>query len=65
MTRLADRKAALRRDIALRRDRCAATVTRVTQPLVWLDHVQNFVRSLFPSVRRPGAAAEMRENKSK
>ena len=48
MTRLAARKVALRRDIALRRAQCAAAAARVVQPLEWLDRALAFWRRLSP-----------------
>ena len=51
LTRLAARKAALRRDIALRRAQCAAAAARVAQPLEWLDRMLAFWRRLSPLVK--------------
>jgi len=51
LTRLAAAKAALRRDIALRRAQCAQAAARVTQPLEWLDRVLAFWRRLPPLAR--------------
>jgi len=48
LARLAAHKAALRRDIALRRAECAVAATRVAQPLEWLDRVVAFWRRLSP-----------------
>lgn len=48
LTRLAARKAALRRDIALRRAQCAEAAARVAQPLAWLDRMLAFWRRLSP-----------------
>jgi hypothetical protein len=48
MTRLAARKVALRRDIALHRAQCAAVAARVVQPLEWLDRALAFWRQLSP-----------------
>jgi len=45
---LAAHKAALRRDIALRRAECAAAAARVAQPLEWLDRMVAFWRRLSP-----------------
>ena len=48
MIRLAARKVALRRDIALHRTQCAAAAARVAQPLGWLDRALAFWRRLSP-----------------
>ena len=48
LTRLAAYKAALRRDIALSRARCAEAAARAVQPLEWLDRVLDFWRRLSP-----------------
>ncbi len=48
LTRLAVHKAALRRDIALRRAQCAEAAARVAQPLAWLDRMLAFWRRLPP-----------------
>jgi hypothetical protein len=48
LTRLADRKAAVRRDIAVRRARCAEAAARVAQPLALLDGVLAFCRRPSP-----------------
>jgi hypothetical protein len=44
LNRLAAYKVALRRDISLRRIRCAEAASRVTQPLEWLDRMLAFLR---------------------
>ena len=51
LTRLAARKVALRRDIALHRAQCAAAAARVVQPLEWLDRALAFWRQLSPLAR--------------
>ena len=51
LTRLAAYKAALRRDIALRRAQCAEAAARVAQPLEWLDRMLAFWRRLSPLVK--------------
>jgi hypothetical protein len=51
LTRLAAYKAALRRDISLRRAQCAKAAARVAQPLEWLDRVLAFWRRLSPLVK--------------
>jgi hypothetical protein len=48
LIRLAAGKAALRRDIALRRVQCAAAAARVAQPFDWLDRALAFWRRLSP-----------------
>ena len=48
LNRLAARKAALRRDIALRRAQCVEAAARVTQPLEWLDRMLAFWRQVAP-----------------
>ena len=48
LTRLAAHKAALRRDIALRRTQCAAAATQLARPLAWLDPARAFARRLTP-----------------
>jgi hypothetical protein len=48
LIRLAAHKVALRRDIALRRVQCIEAVTRVAQPLEWLDRALAFWRRLSP-----------------
>jgi hypothetical protein len=48
MSRLAARKVALRRDIALHRAQCAAAAARAVQPLEWLDRALAFWRRLSP-----------------
>lgn len=48
LTRLAARKAALRRDIARRRAQCAEAAARVARPLEWLDRMLAFWRRLSP-----------------
>jgi hypothetical protein len=50
LNRLADRKAALRRDIAFRRAQCAEAAARVARPLEWLDRMLAFWRRLSPFV---------------
>ena len=51
LTRLAAYKAALRRDIALRRAQCAKAAAQVAQPLEWLDRMLAFWRRLSPLVK--------------
>ena len=51
LTRLAAYKAALRRDVALRRAQCAVAAARVAQPLEWLDRMLAFWRRLSPLVK--------------
>ena len=51
LTRLAAYKAALRRDVALRRAQCAVAAARVAQPLEWLDRMLAFWRRLSPFVK--------------
>ena len=48
LIRLAVHKAALRRDIALRRHQCVQAAAGVAQPLVWLDRVVAIWRQLSP-----------------
>jgi len=48
LTRLAAYKAALQRDIALRRAQCAEAAARVAQPLKWLDRMQAWWRRVSP-----------------
>jgi hypothetical protein len=48
LTRLASYKAALRRDIAVRRAECAGAIARVAQPFDWLDRMLAFWRRLSP-----------------
>jgi hypothetical protein len=48
LARLAARKCALRTRIRSQRAICAEAVTRVTQPLRWLDEVMALWRSLSP-----------------
>ena len=48
LNRLAARKTALRRDIALRRVQCAVAAARVAQPLEWLDRMLVIWRQLSP-----------------
>jgi len=48
LIRLAAYKAALRRDIAFNRARCAEAAARAVQPLEWLDRVLDFCRRLSP-----------------
>jgi hypothetical protein len=48
LTRLSAQKAALQRDIALRRIACAEAAARVAKPLEWLDRVTAFWRKLPP-----------------
>ncbi len=48
LTRLAAYKAALRRDIALRRTQCANDTIRVLRPLAWADRVVAFCRKRTP-----------------
>ncbi len=47
---LAGYKAALRRNMAVRRVLCAEAAARVTRPLAWLDRVLAFRRRLPPLV---------------
>jgi hypothetical protein len=51
LTRLAAYKAALRRDVALRRAQCAVAAARVAQPLEWLDRMLAFWQRLSPFVK--------------
>ncbi|MGA3007291.1 MAG: hypothetical protein ABSE59_05300 [Opitutaceae bacterium] len=48
LTRLADCKAALQRNIAVRRAHCAKAAARAARPLDWLDRVRTFGRKLSP-----------------
>ncbi len=48
LNQLAARKAALRREIALRRVQCTEAAAQVAQPLEWLDRVLAFWRRLSP-----------------
>lgn len=48
LTRLADRKAALQRDIVLSRAQCAGAVARIAQPLEWIDRAVAGWRRLSP-----------------
>jgi hypothetical protein len=48
LTRLAAHKAALQRNIALRRAQCVEAAARVAQPLEWLDRMLLFWRRLSP-----------------
>jgi hypothetical protein len=48
LTRLAAHKAALRRDIALRRTQCVEAAARVARPLEWLDRMLALWRRLSP-----------------
>lgn len=48
LIRLAAYKAALRRDIALRRICCAAAASRLAQPVAWLDRMWAILRQLSP-----------------
>ena len=48
LIRLAAYKAALRRDIALRRICCAAAASRLAQPVAWLDRILAILRQLSP-----------------
>jgi len=48
LTRLALRKAELRRDIALNRLQCVAAAGRVAQPLAWLDRMVAFCQKISP-----------------
>ena len=48
LNRLAVRKTALRRDIALRRAQCAEDAARVARPLEWLDRMLALWRQLSP-----------------
>ena len=48
LIRLAAHKAALRRDIALRRAQCIVAAARIARPLAWLDRVMIFWRRLSP-----------------
>jgi hypothetical protein len=50
LTRLAGRKAVLRRHIARHRDTCVQAATRVVQPLAWLDRMLAHWRQLSPLV---------------
>ena len=51
LNRLAASKAVLRRDIAVRRARCADAAARVAQPLEWVDRMLAFWRRLPPLAR--------------
>jgi hypothetical protein len=51
LIRLAAYKAALQRDIALRRVQCEALAVQVARPLEWLDRVVAFWRRLSPFAR--------------
>jgi hypothetical protein len=51
LTRLADRKAALRRRISLRRLHCAEAASRVLRPLDLLDRILALLRQLAPLAR--------------
>lgn len=48
LIRLVAYKAALRRDIAVRRIRCAAAASRLAKPVAWLDRMVAIVRQLWP-----------------
>lgn len=48
LRRLAAHKAALRRDIVVRRVQCAEAAARVAQPFVWLDRWRAICRQLLP-----------------
>ena len=48
LIRLAGHKAALRRDIAWRREQMAGAAARVARPLAWLDRAVAFWRRLSP-----------------
>lgn len=56
LSRLADRKAALRREIAVQRARCAGAAARVARPLAWLDRTLAAWRR-FPPLARFAAIA--------
>jgi hypothetical protein len=49
LTRLSAYKAALRRDMAFRRDRCLEAAIAVAQPVEWLDRTLAFCRRLAPA----------------
>jgi hypothetical protein len=51
LTRLAFRKADVRRNIAVQRRQCAAAAAQVMRPLAWLDRARVFLRRLSPWVR--------------
>jgi hypothetical protein len=51
LIRLAAYKAALQRDIALRRVECQVLAVQVAQPLEWLDRAVAFWRRLSPFAR--------------
>jgi len=51
LIRLSHRKAALQRDIALGRARCAQAAARVARPLEWLDRVVAIWHRLPPMAR--------------
>lgn len=51
LIRLAAHKAALRRNIALRRTQCAVAAARLAQPIAWLDRALAFWRRLSPLTR--------------
>ncbi len=48
LIRLAAHKAALRRDITLRRAQCAEAAAALARPLAWLDRALAFARRLTP-----------------
>ena len=48
LIRLAARKAALRRDITLRRTQCVSAAARIARPLAWLDQAVALWRKISP-----------------
>jgi hypothetical protein len=48
LIRLADRKALLRRDIAVQRARCIEAARIVFRPVTWLDRAREFWRQISP-----------------
>ncbi len=48
LTRLAAHKAALRRDLAIRRTQCLVAAAALVQPFAWFERVRNFVQRLAP-----------------
>jgi hypothetical protein len=48
LIRLADRKASLRRDIAVQRARCVEAARSVFRPVAWLDRAREFWMRISP-----------------
>ena len=48
LIRLAAHKAALRRDIALRRAQCVSAAAQIARPLAWLDQAVALWRKISP-----------------